>query len=244
MLRNLLYLLGGIALLFLSLYLFKQPAKWSAWDFSTTGQIGDTIGGVTAPIINILGAFLVYISFREQVRANRLQTLALNEEKERNENTRSFEHFQALFDKVIQSFKDLEFMVIKTQYTTHNPPTYQTFQVTYKGFNAMAEYIFRLENLRNNGSNYDGEISDNKFGMFLEIRFLLANILEFTERIDNTPNIHLDRKYFQESILSFYEISIKELLERMLDVLSLEDEKVTVVVAIKGRLEAKLDSFR
>lgn len=34
-------------------------------------EIGDAIGGMTAPIIGLFSAFLVYIAFREQVKANR-----------------------------------------------------------------------------------------------------------------------------------------------------------------------------
>lgn len=36
------------------------------------GQIGDVIGGTTAPIVGILGAILIYISFHQQVKANKL----------------------------------------------------------------------------------------------------------------------------------------------------------------------------
>ena len=39
-------------------------------DFSNTGQIGDTIGGLTAPFVGVFGAVLVYISFLKQVEAN------------------------------------------------------------------------------------------------------------------------------------------------------------------------------
>ncbi|MCC6584702.1 MAG: hypothetical protein IT271_13445 [Chitinophagales bacterium] len=34
-------------------------------------EIGDTIGGLTAPIIGLFSAFLVYIAFKEQVKANK-----------------------------------------------------------------------------------------------------------------------------------------------------------------------------
>ncbi len=41
-------------------------------DFSETGQIGDTIGGLTAPFLNGIAAILVFIAFKEQVKANEL----------------------------------------------------------------------------------------------------------------------------------------------------------------------------
>lgn len=48
------------------------PALIRSFDFSTTGQIGDTIGGITSPFINAIGAVLVYLAFKEQIRANKL----------------------------------------------------------------------------------------------------------------------------------------------------------------------------
>jgi hypothetical protein len=42
------------------------------FDFSDTGQIGDTLGGITAPFINGIAAILVFIAFKEQVKANDL----------------------------------------------------------------------------------------------------------------------------------------------------------------------------
>jgi hypothetical protein len=44
----------------------------SGIDYSETGEIGDTIGGLTAPFVGIFGALLVYISFLKQVEANKI----------------------------------------------------------------------------------------------------------------------------------------------------------------------------
>tara|TARA_Y100001954_G_C15684670_1_gene539601 strand:+ start:284 stop:976 length:693 start_codon:yes stop_codon:yes gene_type:complete len=41
-------------------------------DFTNKGGIGDTIGGITSPFINALAAVLVFIAFKEQVKANQL----------------------------------------------------------------------------------------------------------------------------------------------------------------------------
>lgn len=53
-------------------------------DFTSTGDIGDTIGGITAPFIGILGAILVFLALNAQVQANIIiqeQIDAQNEEK-------------------------------------------------------------------------------------------------------------------------------------------------------------------
>lgn len=67
------YITIAIILLAISLFMpyFLTLERIFDFDFSTTGQIGDTIGGITAPFINIAAAILVYLSFKEQIKANK-----------------------------------------------------------------------------------------------------------------------------------------------------------------------------
>jgi type II secretory pathway pseudopilin PulG len=79
----------GILLVILMPFLATwQNTGWTR--FSDTGEIGDTIGGVTAPIVGLLGAFLVFVSFKAQVRANEIQASQTN------------------FNMLYQMFKDLQ----------------------------------------------------------------------------------------------------------------------------------------
>jgi len=55
--------------------------QFSIISFKDTGPIGDTIGGITAPFINLLAAFLVYKSFKAQVESNNRQILAMSDQK-------------------------------------------------------------------------------------------------------------------------------------------------------------------
>ncbi len=72
-------------------YLFTQFQFIQGIDFNKTGGIGDTIGGITAPFINIFAAFLVYFgALKEQIKANDIQVNSLNEEKLRHENEAKF----------------------------------------------------------------------------------------------------------------------------------------------------------
>ncbi len=60
---------------------FILTRKWNLIDFTETGQIGDTIGGITAPILNLLNAVLIYIAFTEQLNANKLLQFQIESEK-------------------------------------------------------------------------------------------------------------------------------------------------------------------
>ena len=62
---------------------FIMSNKWFCLvDFSQTGQIGDTIGGVMGPFIALLAAFLTFLAFWIQYRANEKQKEMLSKQLE------------------------------------------------------------------------------------------------------------------------------------------------------------------
>ena len=100
------YILFAIILsLFLATYLFTRPFIFEQFDFSQTGPIGDTIGGITSPIINLIAGFLVYYSFQEQVKANKILT-----------DDRNFQVTLKLFDNLKESYKNLKYDNREGQY--------------------------------------------------------------------------------------------------------------------------------
>lgn len=61
---------GSIGLFLLVLpWVISQ--HYSGISFNETGEIGDTIGGITAPFIGFFAAILVYLAFRAQIDANK-----------------------------------------------------------------------------------------------------------------------------------------------------------------------------
>lgn len=55
-------------LIFLLPWLFTRD--WGLTPFVGTGEIGDTIGGITAPFLNFFGAILIYLALKAQIDAN------------------------------------------------------------------------------------------------------------------------------------------------------------------------------
>lgn len=52
-------------------WIFTSSAILEHFDFSETGGIGDTINGIAGTFIAWMGAILIFITFREQVKANK-----------------------------------------------------------------------------------------------------------------------------------------------------------------------------
>lgn len=90
-------------------YFITQYSVWPYLDFSNTGSIGDTIGGITAPIINLFAAFLVYLAFREQVKANEIQVTSLNNEKKQRRTESSFNVALAELNWCSKEYDEIEY---------------------------------------------------------------------------------------------------------------------------------------
>ena len=169
-------LIGIILIIFASLYLFTRPALLSSFDFSNSGQVGDTIGGITAPILNLIGAYLVYISFQAQLEANKIQIKALNDEKERIRNEGINQKYLSQFEEVKNTLRELEFDVrFWADYTadgiSSNPP------IVYKGINALNEYTNRLVDLKTNTNKYNRQNYELD-SMYLNYEFLLLSLYD------------------------------------------------------------------
>lgn len=61
------FLIIGILIFFLP-YLFTRD--FDIISFKDTGNIGDTIGGVTAPFLSFFGSILVFLALKAQIDAN------------------------------------------------------------------------------------------------------------------------------------------------------------------------------
>ena len=80
-------------------------------DFTKTGQIGDTIGGVMGPFIAMAGVFLTFVAFLMQVRANEIQREQLHKSfnmKQLEHKIESLHALQLLHIDVQNVIKDIE----------------------------------------------------------------------------------------------------------------------------------------
>ncbi|EAS19031.1 hypothetical protein BBFL7_00480 [Flavobacteria bacterium BBFL7] len=75
-------ILLNILVIIISPWLFTRNLGWI--DFTKTGEIGDTLGGITAPFINVLNAILIFLAFKEQRNANILLKSQVDFEKNKD----------------------------------------------------------------------------------------------------------------------------------------------------------------
>lgn len=87
-----------VVILVLAIIVFTL--EWSSKAFNNSGQIGDTIGGITAPFIGLVGAALIFYSFMAQVYANKIMMKF-------NQKTMSFNKQIEKFNKMIVEHNEL-----------------------------------------------------------------------------------------------------------------------------------------
>jgi hypothetical protein len=68
------YKIFGLGILIMTLPALLTQTPFSLFNFNSVGQVGDTIGGITAPFIGLLSAYLIYKAFKVQVDANKIQS--------------------------------------------------------------------------------------------------------------------------------------------------------------------------
>ncbi|MGN7514483.1 MAG: hypothetical protein ACTHOM_08915 [Allomuricauda sp.] len=95
-------IVGLVLFAFTAPYLFTQFSMGPS--FENSGEIGDTIGGLTAPFINLAAGFLVYKSFTAQIQAN------LDQRRNHDKQMRLIRKEQAL-SSLSYLFKEIESII-------------------------------------------------------------------------------------------------------------------------------------
>lgn len=227
----------GIVLIFISLYLFTRPALISSFDFSNTGEIGDTIGGITAPIINLIGAFLVYVSFQAQLEANRIQVKALNDEKSRIRTENIYQKYVSQFEDIKTRLRDLEFVVqFWADYSggtlSPNAP------IVFKGINALNEYTSRLVAKKKKSYIYERQ-NYELYSMYLNYQFMLLSLHDLIVNVETRIEDQIDKEYLLSNIELFYNSFLKVFGERIIDYYGADNIDMTEIVRIRDFLITK-----
>lgn len=174
-------LVFGIIFVCFAPLIFTIPHFIQSGDFSNTGQIGDTIGGITAPIVGLLGAILVYFSFKAQIDANEEQRKQFNHELARTVNEKRYNSILHDIDILRDEIK--EFTYFEEQ--------------GIKGIQSYTHYIEGLSDFE----ALSGEFKNNYSSQFY---FLIANVDNILQVISNSKLEGLDEIILYRKTIFIY----------------------------------------
>lgn len=170
-------ILVSIGLIFFSLtapFIFTRGSVSTDFNFTQTGQIGDTVGGLMSPFINLSAVIVTGLAFYMQYRANKLQVKIFKEdvsttqeqfrtEQEKQDKNHQKQQFESQFYEMLRLHKENvneieidakkrithEEKVIKSFASSSDEPDFR-ISYTYKDYtvtkrNAFVEMLKELE---------------------------------------------------------------------------------------------------
>lgn len=222
------YFLSGLFLLVLSPVIIWTLTHWSTPDFlqvkidlTDTGEIGDTIGGITGPIINLIGAVLVYASFKQQLEANRIQKGALEKEIHNSQSINNFNISLDLLKSVEDRLNNLEFIVTNQQ----------GYSNSHKGKAAIIAFANQLK---------AGHSFSNTF--VVELRSYLTFYNVYTRKLIKSEMAGEDKDLIYSLIVDHYRSYLIAALAKLNDTCSSrENNKEDFIAKISSRPVGPMD---
>ncbi len=183
-----LYFLGISAILICFLPLILTQKSFFGIDFSKTGEIGDTISGIMSPFVGLLGAFLTFIAFWIQFRANQKQFGQFDKQDEKEELGR----FENKFFELLKIHRDnVQEMVIHRP-ENENIKGRRVFIEMFKEF----RFVFFLTKHRALSFDSTNPITKLTDEQLVEVAYLLF-FFGVGEDSDNQLAKMFPRKYFE-----------------------------------------------
>ncbi len=191
------FILVVVSLLLSFPFIFTRT--WGLFSFDdSTGVIGDTIGGITAPLTGLIGSILLYTSLKEQIKANKLTSDNFEKQSLDAEYKYLIENFE-INKSGFKAFEDIK------QYSDSQRPYYlRDKEVDYlKNDKIYKEFRNEAKNVENPEFLYDNKYNEiiikeyiNKNKHVLPYLISVQLMVEFIyENKFLNDNINLQTKY-------------------------------------------------
>lgn len=185
--RNLIIILVIISILlfifsFIAPYLFTLKTSVLNQDFSKTGAIGDTIGGLMNPFIALSGVCVTFLAFFMQYKANKIQVKNFRAEQKKNNKLLKEQLFFRLFESLNQRIVNFSY--------SENVDRYDKNNKTFNGYIALSNLAKAFKTRMDERSATFG-------------RQLLAKMPERIPEVNLKKLVNIDDIHEYEQYLSF-----------------------------------------
>ena len=172
----------GIILCIISPFIFINSAISDKFNFTETGSIGDTIGGITSPFVSIMGSLLVFFALKAQIDANKLIQKQFDEQKADELTRKKLLYMTEQINVIRKDINDFTFTFRNNNY-----------KYNYSGSDAINELFKNI--LKVDHENNSAELIDGNPKIF-ELLSLLKIFRKQIQLIkqENIPTY--DKEYF------------------------------------------------
>lgn len=222
-------------------FLLTGQSFYERFDFTQTGQIGDTIGGITAPFVNLIGAFLVFYALQAQVKANELIQDQIDDERDAKESETESQNLNQLYSYLTESINGFQFKSLPIENLKQTG--FIETEVEYKGGAAIYHLLSQIRcHYHGTQEDLQGNQSVSELISILKVMSMLLDKLENTTSKNKEILIVLVRHLFEYKIIT----RIRDEDEDMLNLTfcdicecnhGLPDEMRMLVLEIKRKLK-------
>ena len=153
------------------------------YSFAETGDLGDTIGGITAPISSLVGSILVFLALRSQIVANKITQEQIRDQKVEE-----------------QMKKEVTYVSDLYKYFLNGIQTYETKY--YKGHRAIMKVMSLLAESERKNAHDEGQLY---YGTAAELYGILKLGKLFLEQVNKSRIDEHDKHYFKELVKHHYD---------------------------------------
>lgn len=176
------FLIVGVVLVIIAPYMFTR--SWSGISFKDTGTIGDTIGGITAPLTSLMGSILVYFALKAQIDANKLIQEQFDQQKKDEAERKKLTYITEQINTVRQDLNEFTF-----SYKDGN------YKFNYTGSDAIYEY---LQNIKYRGNHEEDVFNTNP--KIVELLNILQVFDKLVSLIKTEKVPEQDKTYFLSTL--------------------------------------------
>jgi len=155
----------------------------SEYSFAETGDLGDTIGGITAPISSLVGSILVFLALRGQIVANKFTQKQIRDQKVEEQMKKEVSYISDLYKYLLNSIQTYE-----TKY--------------YKGHRAIMKVMSLLAESERKNAHEEGQLY---YGTAAELYGILKLGKLFLEQVNKSRIDEHDKHYFKELVKHHYD---------------------------------------
>jgi hypothetical protein len=155
----------------------------SGYSFAETGELGDTIGGITAPISGLVGSVLVFLALKSQVIANKITQEQIRDQRLEEKMKKEVTYVSDLYKYFLNSIR-----VFETKY--------------YKGHRAIMKVMSLLAESERKNAHDESRLY---YGTAAELHGILKLGKLFLEQVNKSRIDEHDKLYFKELVKHHYD---------------------------------------
>lgn len=175
----LIVLIIGIACIVIVPLIFTQ----SGFSLDETGELGDTIGGITAPISSLVGSVLVFLALKGQVLTNKITQEQIRDQRLEEQRKKETMYVSDLYRYFLNSIKSYE-----TRY--------------HRGYKAIRKVMNMLAVTEQKQAHDENRLY---YGTAAELFNILKIGKLFLEQINKSRLDDHDKRYFKELVKHHYD---------------------------------------